>query len=259
MQIIVESVSKRFCDKRSGQDVLALDGISFVLQDREFVCLLGPSGCGKSTLLNIIAELEKPEQGKVRFVGIRKSSGPQTAIVWQEYALVPWRSIQDNVAFGLEIRGLSRAKRYEIADRWLELLGISAFGKAYPYQLSGGMRQRVGIARAFAVDPEILLMDEPFAAVDAQTRLLLQEQLITLWERDAKTVAFVTHSIDEAILLGDRIVVMSARPGRIKEIVKVDLPRPRSLHVEGNPEFGRLKNYIWDLLREDVMRAQGVS
>lgn len=252
MIVELEAVEKSFIPEPGAPPLRVLSDLSFRVEEGEFLCLIGPSGCGKSTLLALLAGLELPDAGCIRFVGNRASAGPITTIVWQDYALVPWRSILDNVAFGLELRRVSKRKRYAIARQHLEMLGIGDFEKVFPSQLSGGMRQRAGIARALANDPEVLLMDEPFAAVDAQTRLTMQEELLELWERERKTVVFITHNIEEALLLGDRVLVLSARPAAVVEEIHVPFPRPRGMHTEAIPRFSELKQHIWELLRQST-------
>ncbi|MBI2370866.1 MAG: ABC transporter ATP-binding protein, partial [Deltaproteobacteria bacterium] len=229
-KIIARGVGKAY-QSRQGM-LLALRDFDLEVGEGEFVCLIGPSGCGKSTFLRILAGLYEKSAGEIT---VHKSSAdkPLNSMVFQEYAIFPWRTVLDNVAFGLKMRGLSRRDRYEIADRYIRKVGLAKFRGSYPYQLSGGMKQRVSIARAFANDPEVLLMDEPFGALDAQTRVVLQEELLRIWEEDKKTVVYVTHSIEEAIMLGDRVAVMTARPGTNKEEFKVGFPRPRSLHIKG--------------------------
>lgn len=251
MIVTIENVSKSFMTE--GQEPLpVLSDFSCTIAEREFLCILGPSGCGKSTLLTILGGLQKPTSGRVSFKGERTASGPLTTIVWQEYTLIPWRTVLDNVAFGLEIRGVDKQARRQEAHHRLKTMGIAGFEDHYPHQLSGGMRQRVGIARALANDPEILLMDEPFAAVDAQTRRILQEELINLWMRDAKTVLFVTHSIEEAILLSDRILVLSHRPAKLLEEFIVPFPRPRTVEIERDQRFTEMRFAIWDLLKREA-------
>ena len=257
MIVKLEHVSKTFTfPNRPPLQVLA--DFSCTIQEREFLCVVGPSGCGKSTLLSMLGGLETPSAGRIQFTGRRTATGPMTTIVWQEYALIPWRSVLDNVAFGLEIRGIDKKKRTEEARRHLRLMGIAGFEHQNPHQLSGGMRQRDGLARALTNDPEILLMDEPFAAVDAQTRVVLQEELINLWMRDQKTVLFVTHSIEEALLLADRIMVLSPLPARLIEEVIVPFRRRRSVEIERDPRFTDLRLHIWDLLKRGVEHAQPV-
>ncbi len=231
--------------------ITALQDVSLSVQAGEFLSIVGPSGCGKSSLLRVVAGIIQQTSGQVH---VRRDAPdrPLTAMVFQEYALLPWRTVLDNVAFGPENRGVDREARHRQAQAILAKVGLVGFSQAYPHQLSGGMKQRVGIARALANDPEVLLMDEPLAALDAQTRNIMQEELLRIWSDYGKTVLYVTHAIDEAILLGDRVVLMTARPGRVKSLVPVDLPRPRSLEQKGSPQFAALYNEIWHLLREEV-------
>ncbi len=230
--------------------VVALDGIDLDVRTQEFVCILGPSGCGKTTLLKVIAGLERLDAGQVRIDGeIVAAPGPDRAMVFQNFALLPWADVLTNIAFGLELRGVPKAERETTARELTRAIGLKGFEHHYPRQLSGGMQQRVGLARALAVDPENLLMDEPFGAVDEQTRRLLQEDLLSLLERTRKTVIFVTHSMDEAVRLGDRVILMTPRPGRVHESISVPLPRPRPPHVDEVPQFVELKEYLWTQLR----------
>ena len=241
--------------------IVALEDVSLSVEAGEFVCIVGPSGCGKSSLLRVVAGIVQQTSGRVE---VRRDAAdrPLTAMVFQEYALLPWRTVLDNVAFGPENRGVGRVERQRQARAILAKVGLAAFEHAYPHQLSGGMKQRVGIARALANDPEVLMMDEPLAALDAQTRNIMQEELLRLWADSGKTVLYVTHAIDEAILLGDKVVLMTARPGRVKGVLPVDLPRPRSLEQKGSPRFAALYNEVWHLLREEVelgMQAEAVA
>ncbi len=240
----------------AGRPLTAVDAVDLSVADGEFLCLLGPSGCGKSTVLKVIAGLVRPATGTVTIRGGAENGHPDAVMVWQDHTLIPWRRIKDNVAFGLELHGMPRRQRYEAAMKALDALGIADFAESYPRQLSGGMRQRAGIARAIVTDPRILLMDEPFAAVDAQTRRILQEQVLALSQQLRKTVVFVTHSIEEALLLGDRIAVMTARPGRIKAVLDVPFPRPRGSAIRRTAEFQDLEEHIWSLLRADAARAE---
>jgi NitT/TauT family transport system ATP-binding protein len=249
MLVELDEVEKSYRRAPDEEPLRVLDRMSFRVGEGEFVCIVGPSGCGKSTLLNLLAGLDAPDGGRVRFVGPRTSSGPVTTIVWQDYALIPWRNVLSNVAFGLEARGFSKTERLERAREHLQAMGIEEFSKAMPHELSGGMRQRVGIARALANDPELLLMDEPFAAVDAQTRIILQEELLSLWTRERKTIIFITHNIDEALLLGDRVLVLSSRPSRVLEEIVVPFDRPRGMATEADPQFGELRLHVWNVLR----------
>jgi len=240
-----------------GRSVPALAGVDLTVADGEFVALLGPSGCGKSSLLRILADLLRPDGGSVRIHSAARADGerPRTALVFQEYALFPWRTVLDNVAFPLEMRGVTRAERVALAGEVLARVGLQAFAHAYPHQLSGGMRQRVGIARALAAQPEVLLMDEPFGALDAQTRTILQEELLRVWEAERKTVLYVTHSIDEAVYLADRVVLLTARPGRVKAEYRVELPRPREMEMRGWESYTKLALTIWAALKDEVETA----
>lgn len=237
-----------------GSGLVAVDGVTLDVEPGEFLCLVGPSGCGKSTLLRVCAGLVRQTAGEVAIAPGRPGA-PSTAMVFQDHALLPWRTVRDNVVFGLENRGVPRVEREARAREMLALVGLSRFAGAYPYQLSGGMKQRVGIARALATDPEVLLMDEPLAALDAQTRTILQEELLRIWADLGKTVIYVTHSIEEALLLGDRIVLLTRRPGRIKRVFTVELGRPRGLEARASPEFGALVDKIWAELREEVLQT----
>jgi NitT/TauT family transport system ATP-binding protein len=230
--------------------VAALGGVDLTIQTEEFVCLLGPSGCGKTTLLKAIAGLVALDAGSVRIDGHAVvKPGPDRAMVFQHFALLPWADVTANIAFGLELQGVGRTEREQKARELARAVGLAGFERHFPRQLSGGMQQRVGLARALAVDPQTLLMDEPFGSVDEQTRRLLQEDLLRLLERSRKTVLFVTHSMDEAVRLGDRVVVMTPRPGRVLESVEVGLPRPRPPDIDKYPQFIELKEYLWTRLR----------
>jgi NitT/TauT family transport system ATP-binding protein len=241
----------------SGQGrVVALDDINLRIAPGEFVCIVGPSGCGKSTLLRILAGLAKETSGTIKVEA--PGWAIENAMVFQESGLFPWMSVEANVGFGLMTRGVPAAEMATRVDAALKLVGLTKFRRHYPHQLSGGMRQRSAIARAFVTDPGMLLMDEPLAALDAQNRVILQAELVRIWEQTRKTVIYITHSIEEALLLGDRTVVMTAQPGRIKEIIDVPFPRPRDLiALSAAPEFGRLKLAIWQVLEDEVMRARG--
>ena len=223
----VRGVSKRFRTRRA--DTLALDDINLSVREGEFLCIVGPSGCGKSTLLNVVAGFEGADEGEVLVAGERISGpGPDRIVVFQEAALFPWLNVRSNVEFGLRLAGKGRRERREIADAYLELVGLTKYAKSFVHELSGGMKQRVQIARSLAVEPRMLLMDEPFAALDAQTRDVLQEELQTIWQRTGKTILFVTHNVREAVLLADRVIVMSPSPGRIKREIAINLQHPRS-------------------------------
>src|SRR5215211_1619040 len=234
----------------------AIDNVSVDIQSGEFFMIVGPSGCGKTTLLRILAGLEQATAGTLE-IAARRSDRPTNAMIFQGDSIFPWMTVWNNAAYGLRMRRVPAAVIKEVVGHYLERTGLTRFADYYPYQLSGGMRQRVSIARAFANDPEILLMDEPFSALDAQNKLLLQEELLRIWEEHKKTVVFITHSVDEAVLLGDRIMVMTAQPGRLKLIVPVPLARPRDLmELQKALELGALVHRIWSSLREEVLRAR---
>jgi NitT/TauT family transport system ATP-binding protein len=252
VKVVVDDVSVAF-DSR-GHTVVALDRISLRVAAGEFLCVVGPSGSGKSTLLRVVAGLLRQTSGDVR-IEAERPGAPLTAMVFQEHALLPWRTVLANVVFGLENRGVSRAEREARARDMLALVGLSRFARHYPHQLSGGMKQRVGIARALANDPEVLLMDEPFAALDAQTRTIMQEELLRIWASLGTTVIYVTHSLEEALLLGDRIVLMTARPGRVSQVFPVELGRPRGLEIRGSPVYGALLEKIWTELRDEALKS----
>jgi len=245
-KVVVDGVDKVYESER--QRVEALSDVNFSVSEGEFVCLVGPSGCGKTTLFRTIAGLEAPTGGEIRLDG-EAVTGPGTdrGMVFQEYGLFPWRTVRDNVAFGLEEQGVDEPARTRRVDEMLDLVGLGGFADAYPKELSGGMKQRVGIARALAVDPEILLADEPFGSVDAQTRDMLHEELLRIWAETGKTVLFVTHDVEEAVKLSDRVVVMAADPGRVREVVDVDIERPRE---RTDPAFGEYVGRIRELIGE---------
>jgi len=256
-KIIAQDVVKIY-DSINGPNI-AIDHFNLEAAEGEFVCIVGPSGCGKSTFLRILAGLESFTRGSVHIVPGPDSSKPLNNVVFQEYAIFPWKTVIDNVAFGLEMRGFSRKDRYTVAEDWLDRVGLRKFANYYPHQISGGMKQRVSIARALANDPEVLLMDEPLAALDAQTRTVLQEELLRIWEESRKTVVYITHSIDEAVLLGDRVLLMTAHPGRLKAEFTIDLPRPRSLATTGTAEYSRLTYAIWESLQDEVKQAMAAQ
>lgn len=238
-------------------EIEVLNSLDIKIKAGEFMVIVGPSGCGKSVFLDIIGGLTDVTGGKVHHDD-KLVEGPnlQTGYVFQQYALFPWRNALSNIEFGLETRGVLKEKRTQIAKELLELFGLSNFKDYFPYQLSGGMQQRVAIARSLATNPDVLLMDEPFAALDAQTREILQNELLRIWERTKPTVVFVTHGIEEAVFLADRVAVMTSRPGRIKEIIEIDLPRPRSDNVRSTPEFAANKERVWLALKDEVNKAQ---
>ena len=249
--VVFDRVEKRYAV--DGGDVLALEAIEATVGEGEFVCLLGPSGCGKSTLLRIVAGLIPASGGRV-LIGAQpvQGCGPDRAFVFQDYALFPWMTVQDNVAFGLAARGVAPEEQRRRALELLKIVGLSQFAEKYPHHLSGGMKQRVSIARALAVEPQILLMDEPFGALDAQTRSVMQDELLRIWARFRKTVIFVTHSISEALLLADTVLLMSARPGRVKSVLRIDLARPRD---ESEPRMIELRRRLLAELSEEIARS----
>jgi NitT/TauT family transport system ATP-binding protein len=250
--VVAENVSKVFFS--GSEPVWALEDFSLTLEPGSFTCIVGPSGCGKSTFLRILGGLEERTVGEVT---MRGADHPvPAAFVFQEHGVFPWMTVLDNIAFGLRMSGTGKAERERIARDWLSRVRLDDFADAYPHQLSGGMRQRVAIARAFATGSPLLLMDEPLGALDAQTRMLMQEELIALWEQERKTVLMVTHDIDEAIILSDRVIVMSGRPGTLREDITVPFERPRSFDIERTPEFSELRSRIWNLLREDARTAE---
>ncbi|WP_322101415.1 ABC transporter ATP-binding protein [Paraburkholderia sp. J41] len=257
-KIVARDLSLVYSNAATQASHTVLEHFDLSVREGEFLSLLGPSGCGKSTFLNALAGLVAPASGEIRVNGEAVSAARRKlGFVFQGYALFPWRTVRRNVEAGLEIRGVKRAQRRSEAERFLRLVGLSDFADHYPHQLSGGMRQRVAIARALAYGPEILLMDEPFGALDAQTRESLQQELLGIWEHSAKTVVFVTHSIDEAIFLSDRVAVLGRGPGRVKEIVTIDLPRPRDAALRHSPEFVALRQRAWESLRTELDTARG--
>lgn len=249
--IQIRGLSKEFLGRDgAGIGVLAIDSLNFEVRDNEFLTVIGPSGCGKTTLLRIIAGLIPFDDGEVRIDDVPVTGpGPDRAVVFQNFALMPWADVLTNVAFGLEIRGTPKAECEATAMRLVRVVGLEGFERRLPKELSGGMQQRVGLARALAVNPRILLMDEPFGALDEQTRRLLQEQLLRIWDQERKTVIFITHSMEEAVLLGDRVMLMTPRPGRVKEIIDVPLNRPRGQETEKSTTFVEIKEYLWENLR----------
>ncbi|MFF2493583.1 ABC transporter ATP-binding protein [Agromyces sp. NPDC058064] len=244
-RISVRDVTKTF--ELKGEEFTALGGVSLDVADNEFITVVGPSGCGKSTLMNILAGLDRPSSGEALVDGRAVDGpGPERGVIFQQYALFPWLTVRKNVEFGLRTAGLGAKERREKAEHFIELVGLTEFADALPKMLSGGMKQRCAIARAYAVNPSILLMDEPFGALDALTRVTLQDQLLETWNRDKRTVVFITHDVDEAVYLANRVIVMAARPGRIFDIVDVDLPYPRTEEMRLSPEFAALRNRVWN-------------
>jgi NitT/TauT family transport system ATP-binding protein len=246
-------ISRNF-QSRSG-DVHALADVSFKVAPEEFVCIVGPSGCGKSTILKILAGLEQPDTGQLRFDALPGVQRPRTALVFQEHGLFPWMTVLDNVAFGLEMLGMPRGERTQRAHPFLAQMGLEAFGSHFPHELSGGMRQRAAIARAVLIEPQLLLMDEPFSALDAQSKLVLQEDLLRLWKDSRQTVVYITHDIEEAVILGDRVLVMSGRPGRILEEIQVPLSRPRDLRDRDQPALREITWHIWKAIEAEVRQS----
>ena len=243
----------------TGGEFLAVNGFDLKVEKGEFVTIVGPSGCGKSTILSVVDGLIQPSGGKTLIYG-KPVTGPGSdrALVFQEFALLPWRTVESNITLGLELQHkMPKGKIRELVNHYVKMVNLQGFEHHYPHQLSGGMRQRVGIARALAVNPEILLMDEPFAALDAQTREIMSAELLRIWEQEKKTVLFVTHSIDEAVYLADRIVVLSGCPGCVREIIPVSISRPRSLEIKDEPEFVRMRRHIWGLLEQEAHRQAG--
>jgi NitT/TauT family transport system ATP-binding protein len=237
------------------KEIMALDRVTHRFPSQKVSCILGPSGCGKSTLVQIVGGIEPYTSGAIGIGGTSEPLGTHSVMVWQQLNLFPWRTVIDNVAFGLEMQGIAKPERHERARGLIASVGLRGFERHRPPQLSGGMRQRVALARALIMRRPIMLMDEPFAALDAQTKIVMQEELVRIYEANKMTILFVTHAIDEAILLGDEVVVMTARPGRIKEVIPVDLPRPRVQEMVNTPEFGRLYDHALHLIREEVLNA----
>jgi ABC-type nitrate/sulfonate/bicarbonate transport system ATPase subunit len=249
-KIVIRNLTKTY----SGGEVIALKDISLDIEPFESLCILGPSGCGKTTLLRIIDALISRDRGEVLIDGKSVDHPcPDVAMVFQHFGLFPWKRLDENIAYGLQLRRTPRQETKAAVQRYIELMGLKGFEQCYPHQLSGGMQQRAGLARALAINPSLLLMDEPFGALDAQTREMMQEELLRILEKDKTTMIFVTHSIDEAVLLGDRIVIMSRRPGRVRDILPVEIPRPREiLSVRAHPRYLELRNSIWQMLKQDL-------
>ena len=251
--LVIKDLHQRF-SRDDGSALTAIEHLNLTVSDKEFVCVLGPSGCGKTTLLRIIAGLDTATGGEILLDGERITGpNPKVGIVFQEYSLFPWRSVIDNIAFGLEMQGLARDERCRVAEQYLVLVGLTQFRDSYPSELSGGMRQRVAVARALALDPVVLLMDEPFGALDAQTRNMLQHELLGIWEKTKKTIVFITHSVDEAVFLADRIVVLTPRPGRVCEVFSIDQPRPRD---RTSVEFAKVRRLVLDLINQPKCTLQ---
>ena len=251
-EIEIQGVTKNY-ETREGS-FLALEEVNLDVEKNEFICVVGPSGCGKTTLMNIIAGLNPPSTGTVKVRGeLVTGPGKGQGVVFQQYALYPWLTVEKNVEFGLRMKGVEKEKRREIAQKYIKIVGLEKFAKSYPKELSGGMKQRVAIARAYTTGPEVLLMDEPFGALDAQTRAQLQENLLNTWQQEKKTCFFITHDVEEAVLLSTKVIIMSAGPGRIREIVDVHLPYPRDQETKLTPEFNELKNQIWNKVYKEYL------
>jgi len=255
LKVKIDHVAKVYMS--NNRETVALNGVDLEIYENEFVSVVGPSGCGKSTLLNIIAGLDVPTGGHVYVDGVEvMGTSPERGVVFQQYALFPWLSVKKNIAFGLKIKGLNKKEADKEAQKYMEMVGLASFSKAYPKELSGGMKQRVAIARAYAMAPKVLLMDEPFGALDAQTRVQLQSELLETWEKEQRTCFFITHDVEEAAILAQRIVIMSARPGRIKEIVHNDIAYPRTQETKMHPRFLELKNHIWGQVYQEYLEER---
>ena len=255
-ELALDATGVRKTYRKNGQALDILNVERLAVRDGEFVTVIGPSGCGKSTFLHIVGGFIKAEGGTIRVHGREVSGpGPDRGMMFQEFALFPWKTVAGNVAWGLEAKGMARKDIEATVARYLGMMGLADFHHHYPAELSGGMKQRVALARILAIDPEVLLMDEPFGALDSQTREVMQEELIRLWERTGKTIVFVTHDIEEAVFLGDRVVVLTARPARVREEVRIELPRPRSLEIKKSTQCHEYRNYIWDLIRSESRSA----
>ncbi|MFD6107196.1 ABC transporter ATP-binding protein [Nocardia salmonicida] len=256
-KLALRSVSKQFAVRGSDEKFTAIDDISIEVEAGEFLVLVGPSGSGKSTLLDLLGGLSKPSSGQILLDGAPITGpGLDRGVVFQQYALLPWRTARANIQFGLEAKGIARKERKAIAEHYLELVGLAGFGDRYPHELSGGMKQRVAIARSLAFDPEVLLMDEPFAALDAQTRESLQDELLRIWRTTGKTILFITHGIDEAVYLGQRVAVLTSRPGRVKAVIDIDIDRSGDIDVRSSEQFRDYRHRIWTELQSEVSRAQ---
>lgn len=255
VKLKIDNVYKEY-QGRNGKTV-ALNGVNLDIMENEFICVVGPSGCGKSTLLNIIAGLLEPTSGAAYLDGKKiEGTAVERGVVFQQYALFPWRTVIKNVMFGLEMKKVPKAEAEEIAKKYIEAVGLKGFENSYPKELSGGMKQRVAIARAYAANPEVLLLDEPFGALDAQTRVQLQTELLNTWEQEKKTCFFITHDVDEAIILAQRVIIMSARPGRIKRIVDIDIPYPRTQETKADERFLKLKAEIWNEVYQEFLEVR---
>ena len=257
-KISIQGVTKIFSGKRG--DVTALKELSLDVRDGEFLVIVGASGCGKTTLLNLVAGFDAPTRGRIMLDGEPVDGiTPECGMIFQQYALFPWKTVQENVEFGLKMKRMPKKERRQRAARFIDIVGLNGFEKSYPHHLSGGMKQRVSIARSLANDPKVMLLDEPFAALDAMTRQVLQEQLVRIYEKHRKTILFITHSIDEALLLSSRIAVMTARPGRIAQEIVNDLPYPRNADVQLSSRFMEIKRTIWESVQAEVMKSMEIE
>jgi len=253
VKLEAQNIRLEYEQPRTKSRMVALDGVDLKVMDGEFVSIVGPSGCGKTSFLSVLDGLIVPTAGRIMVDGqVVTSPGPDRAMVFQDSSLLPWRTVLRNIVYGLECLGVRSREAKERARHFIGMVGLAGFEHHYPHELSGGMQQRVNLARALVVDPKILLMDEPFAALDAQTREVMQEELLQIWLRAKKTVLFITHQIDEAIYLSDRVVVFSSRPGKVKKIIEVNIERPRKLSIKREPHFHTIEDEIWDLIEEDV-------
>lgn len=254
MKLVIDNVSKNFIDPQ-GKQLSVLENVSLTVHSEEFVALVGPSGCGKSTLLNLTAGLLSPSDGSIYFTDLTEGHTPAMGIVFQETGLFPWRSVYENIAFGLEATGVPKTAQKERIQHYINLVGLGGFEKAFPHQLSGGMRQRVGIARALVINPDLLLMDEPFSALDAQTRTIMQEELVTLWEKTRLSTLYVTHNIQEAVMLADRVVLLSRRPGKVSKILTIAIPRADREKTENTAQIAEFIRIIWEHISSDARAA----
>ena len=254
-QLTVDNLSQTFIAK-SGKRVAALSGLSFSIKNGEFVSIVGPSGCGKTTLIKIIGGLQKASRGRVYLDG-KKVGGPmrETGVVFQKYTSFPWLNVLKNIEFGLKMYGVTQGEREKVAREYIKIVGLSGFERAYPKSLSGGMRQRVALARTLAANPEILLMDEPFSSLDTQTRRFMQDLLLQIWKKTQKTVLFVTHDVDEALFMADRVIVMGSKPGSIKKIFRIPLPRPRTIKIEFSSEYIKLKEQVQTIITQESLKS----
>jgi NitT/TauT family transport system ATP-binding protein len=253
VKLKARGVCLEYRQPRTGNALVALDGVDLEIRDGEFVSIVGPSGCGKTTFLSIVDGLITATRGEILVDGVKVDRpGPDRAVVFQDASLLPWRTVLDNVRYGLECGGMGKTESRQRAQGFVEMVGLNGFEAAYPHELSGGMQQRVNLARALVMDPKILLMDEPFASLDAQTREFMQEELLRIWKLAGKTVLFVTHQIDEAIFLSDRVIVFSGRPGRVQDDVVVDIERPRQLRIKRDARFHALEDRIWGLIQAEM-------